>query len=92
VETSSTSNDPVPKEYRIYMLRLWRAEEPDLSWRASLEDQRGGERIGFGSLEQLFAFLMEQIEKDAPRASKVDESTGVGAVGLDSVSTDPEDI
>jgi hypothetical protein len=32
------------------------------NWRASLEDSRTGERIGFANLEQLFAFLLEQIE------------------------------
>jgi len=30
-----------------------------------LEDPRTGKRIGFASLEQLFAFLMEQVEGKA---------------------------
>lgn len=36
----------------------------DHSWRASLEDLRTGERLGFASLEQLFVYLMEQVEGD----------------------------
>jgi hypothetical protein len=56
---------PARKVYRVYVLRLWRAEAPGLGWQASLEDQRGCERIGFASLEQLFAFLMEQAERDS---------------------------
>ena len=54
----------VEKKYRVYLLRLWRGEDPAPAfWRASLEDPRTGERIGFESLECLFAFLMEQIER-----------------------------
>jgi len=56
---------PPEKKYRSYLLRLWRAETLDQGWRASLEDPRTGERIGFASLEQLFAFLMEQVEGKA---------------------------
>ncbi|MBI5878292.1 MAG: hypothetical protein HZB53_11635 [Chloroflexi bacterium] len=50
--------------YRSYLLRLWRAETLGQGWRASLEDPRTGERIGFASLEQLFAYLMELAERD----------------------------
>jgi hypothetical protein len=60
--TTSTTNEPNEKKYRSYLLRLWRAETPDQGWRASLEDPRTGERIGFAGLELLFAFLMEQVE------------------------------
>lgn len=41
-----------------FLLRVWRAgdgEQPD--WRASVEDIRTGERRGFASLEELFAFI-----------------------------------
>jgi hypothetical protein len=48
----------------IYILRLWRADEPQTAeWHASLEDPSTKERFGFSSLEQLFAFLMEQSER-----------------------------
>jgi hypothetical protein len=47
--------------YRSYLLRLWQVStaEPS-SWRMSLEDVRTHERRNFASLEQLFAFLIEE--------------------------------
>lgn len=49
--------------YQSYLLRLWRSERCELEcWRASLQDSRTGERIGFANLEELFAFLMQQVE------------------------------
>lgn len=51
------------KLYRSYLLRLWCAgREETAGWQASLDDPHTGERIGFGSLEDLFAFLIEQVE------------------------------
>jgi hypothetical protein len=49
--------------YRSYLLRLWctKPSEPGC-WRASLEDSHTGERLGFANLEELFAFLIQQIE------------------------------
>ncbi len=48
--------------YRSYLLRLWRIDQSGMcDWRASLEDTRTGQRIGFASLEDLFVFLMEQV-------------------------------
>jgi len=61
----TTPINPPEKKYRSYLLRLWCAETPDHGWRASLEDAHTGKRIGFASLEQLFAFLMEQVEGKA---------------------------
>ncbi len=47
-------------DYRSYLLRIWQADGSAASgWRASLEDPRTGERVGFANLEQLFAFLMQ---------------------------------
>ena len=57
-------NKPTNPKYRVYVLRLWRTESPDLFWRASLENPRTGERVGFESLERLFAFLMDQVERN----------------------------
>jgi hypothetical protein len=65
--TTATTNDPNSKQYRSYLLRLWRADTLDSGWRASLEDPRSGERIGFPCLEQLFAYLMGQVEHNAKR-------------------------
>ncbi len=63
----TSTNNPNPKQYRSYLLRLW-CEAPDRDWRASLQDPRTGKRFGFASLEQLFAFLMEQVDSDAKGA------------------------
>lgn len=63
--TALTPSDPIKKDHRSYLLRLWCADTGGRCWRASLEDLRTGERIGFASLERLFDFLMEQIEGDA---------------------------
>ena len=54
------------RAYRAYLLRLWRADglAPSgkaANWRASLESPQSGERIGFGSLAELFAFLTAEV-------------------------------
>ncbi len=54
-------------DYLAYMLRLWRAGDLPVAgqtpnWRASLENPHTGERIGFGSLAELFTFLQEEIK------------------------------
>ena len=52
-------------EYLSYLLRVWRSEPGRAGgWRASLENPHTGERVGFASLEQLFAFVMEQTEQE----------------------------
>ena len=61
-----TDEDHQPIRSRSYILRLWRADEPQMAdWHASLEDPSTKERFGFSSLEQLFAFLMETSERDS---------------------------
>ncbi len=56
--------DQQPVHSRSYILRLWCADEPGATdWHASLEDPSTGERFGFSSLEQLFAFVMELSER-----------------------------
>ncbi len=57
----TSMGDPSAKQYRSYLLRLW-CEASDRPWRASLENPRTGKRIGFASLEQLFAFLMQEAD------------------------------
>jgi hypothetical protein len=53
-----------PTYSHAYILRLWYADESQTAeWRASLEEPHTRERFGFSSLEQLFAFLMEQCEE-----------------------------
>ena len=52
--------------YLAFMVRLWRAGDPPdqgqtSNWRASLENPYTGERLGFGSLAELFTFLLEEV-------------------------------
>jgi hypothetical protein len=49
------------RRYLSYLLRVWLVEENgERVWRASLEVTHSGEKHGFASLENLFAFLKEQ--------------------------------
>ena len=50
-----------PSDYYSYLLRLWRVGEEGVGWRASLHNPRTGERVGFGSVDELFGFLQRQI-------------------------------
>jgi hypothetical protein len=55
---------PIRQEaYIAYMLRLWQAGSRDGMpvWRASLENPHTGERLAFGDVEGLFAFLSELL-------------------------------
>lgn len=48
-----------------FILRLWRVEHSEeASWLASLETPETGKRIGFASLEQMFAYLIDFIESN----------------------------
>jgi hypothetical protein len=59
------------RDYQAYLLRLWRVNTGrGTVWHASLEDARTGERRGFADLENLFAFLREQIV--TPRNRQID--------------------
>lgn len=54
-----------------YILRLWSVDQSrKADWRASLEIPETGKRLGFASLEQLFAYLIEVVESemDVPQA------------------------
>jgi hypothetical protein len=51
--------------YFTFLLRLWpenSGAEAAAGWRATLEDARSGERVGFANLEQLFTHLMQLVE------------------------------
>ena len=52
------------RTYISYLLRLWWVSEAGQStWRASLDDPRTGERLGFSSLPELFEFLEKQTKE-----------------------------
>jgi hypothetical protein len=66
-----TMKDPKVPHRLSYFLRLWRSEGlRDSGWRASLEIPETGKRIGFTSLEQLFAYLMDVIESKGDMQEK----------------------
>jgi hypothetical protein len=63
--------DNIPREaggragYLSYLLRLWRADEAQAGWRASLHDPRTGERLGFATLDDLVEYLRHQVDASA---------------------------
>ena len=60
--------------YQAYLLRLWRVPyQGRWQWRASLESPHMGERQLFAGLEQLFAFLAERCDGQAPGTPEVPE-------------------
>jgi hypothetical protein len=61
------SSESSQADYHAGLLRLWR-DGSGGAWRASLQDAESGERIGFASLEQLFAYL-RRLTNDTPDAS-----------------------
>ncbi len=46
--------------YRLsFLLRVWNTDElGGNNWQASLEDPKTGDRIGFTSIEELFAYIL----------------------------------
>ena len=47
------------REYKAYLLRLWR-ESHEATWRALLENPNNGERAAFATLGELVAFLEDK--------------------------------
>jgi hypothetical protein len=73
------NDTPERRDYLSYLLRLWRVggdggthREEEAVWRASLESPHTGERRGFASLHELFAFLEAEVSLD-PLPSRTDE-------------------
>ena len=63
--------------YQSYLLRLWRSGTGrDALWLASLESPMTGERRGFATLNDLFAFLIDLTT----------ESTGESGADQDKMS------
>ncbi len=60
--------------YLSYLLRLWGAGQgAESTWRASLESPMTGERHGFASLKDLFAFLQAQADDPAGPTPATDQ-------------------
>lgn len=72
---------PPHQSYRSYLLRLWMIPNGGrLVLRASLESAQTGERVGFGSLDQVYDFLQRQVGEmqDMREGKHVDARTGPG--------------
>jgi hypothetical protein len=64
-----------PKHYLSYLLRLWQSGKGrEATWRASLESSATGERQGFASLKDLFAFLEIQADSMASQTFETEDS------------------
>jgi hypothetical protein len=68
------------RRYLSYLLRLWQESGGPTDcgghrplWRASLERPQEGERLGFASLEDLFAFLEDETGASSPGLERGDE-------------------
>jgi hypothetical protein len=60
----------------VFLIRLWSAEEGgEPAWRASLESVSTGEKHGFASLDDLFAFLRQQVLDQAQPLGRKDEES-----------------
>ena len=67
---------PSEQRYVAYLLRLWQVTSDDgAAWRASLQDVRTGERLGFATVERLVAFLTEQTGGADRREADPDSTT-----------------
>ena len=52
------------RRYLSYLLRLWQTRDEGVwIWRASLESSSTGERRGFASLAEMYAFLEGEIAR-----------------------------
>ncbi len=71
-ENAKQPTNPIKNQRHIsFLLRLWCAEGDESSdWQASLEVPGTGKRIGFASLEQLFAYLMDLSADQASNAGQ----------------------
>ena len=62
------------RRYLSYLLRLWQEGGSERArWRASLERPQGGDRLGFASLEDLYAYLDAQTRSSSSGTQRLDE-------------------
>ena len=62
------------RRYLSYLLRLWQEGGSERAlWRASLERPQGGDRLGFASLEDLYAYLDAQTRSGSSGTQRLDE-------------------
>ena len=66
------------RQYRAYLLRLWR-DGPQQRWHATLEEPQTGARHSFATREELFDFLARQTDDvTAPGGAGGTEDGGLG--------------
>lgn len=71
--------DPPQRGHLAYLLRLWRADNgTEAIWRASLQDVRTGERLGFAGLDEVVAYLRQQLTS-SPRPKDLDRDPNPSA-------------
>jgi hypothetical protein len=63
--------------YRSYVLRFWEERPPGRAqpigqWRFSLENPHSGARLGFANLDQLTAFLKDQMQNTTEETANHD--------------------
>jgi hypothetical protein len=62
---------PQEPQYASFLLRLWASEENgQLTWRASLESTRTGQRQNFACVQALIAFLQAQFDSTQESRTK----------------------
>lgn len=62
------------RRYLAYLLRLWQVRDKgQVGWRASIENVHTGERRGFASPEELFAFLEARVSPVEPAPDRGEE-------------------
>jgi hypothetical protein len=79
-ESDGRNMSKIHPEYLCYLLRLWRENDSvgahgveTALWRASLERPQVGDRQGFASLEELFAFLRNETGSSSPQSERPEE-------------------
>jgi hypothetical protein len=80
-------------DYLSYLLRLWRVNQGEEGWRASLESAHTAERMGFSSLDGLLDYLRCQVrgEPECPNGeSEADSSEEGGDEAETGRSSKPE--
>lgn len=58
--------------YHTFLLSLWDEAGGAPAWRCSLENPHTGERRGFGSIDELAAYLKEWTQKPPPETAGSD--------------------
>jgi hypothetical protein len=72
--------DKEKSDYLSHLLRLWRVENHEAAgadkavWRASLESAHTGEKRTFAGLDDLIAFLREQIDESSTHPIQQNDS------------------